>query len=131
MYETAHDVIKSLLRTEKGTNLLVENKYLFWVDKRSNKLQIKKAIEEVYKVSVLDVNTLNVKGKPKRVRYKLGKTHCHVIIPPLPTSVTFRSSKRYSCTWLNSQFTNSACSLNAVSTSKSVAPSGACTSYVA
>ena len=74
MYETAHDVIKSLLRTEKGTNLLVENKYLFWVDKRSNKLQIKKAIEEIYKVSVMDVNTLNVKGKPKRVRYKLGKT---------------------------------------------------------
>jgi len=74
MYENAYDIIKSLLRSEKGTLLLTENKYLFWVDKSANKIQVKKAVEEIYKVNVTDVNTLKVKGKPKRVRHKLGKT---------------------------------------------------------
>lgn len=74
MYESPHDIIRSLLRTEKGTRLMVENKYMFWVDQRSNKIQIKKAVEEIYKVHVRGVNTLGVKPKPKRVRYKLGKT---------------------------------------------------------
>ncbi len=74
MYESPHDIVKSPLRTEKGTRLLAENKYLFWVSKTSNKIQIKKAVEEIYKVHVTGVNTLGVKPKPKRVRYKLGKT---------------------------------------------------------
>jgi len=74
MYENAHDIIKSLLRSEKGTSLLMENKYLLWVDRAANKIQIKKAIEEIYKVNVTGVNTMKVKGKPKRVRHKLGKT---------------------------------------------------------
>ncbi len=74
MYESPHDIIKSLLRTEKGTRLMQENKYLFWVGERSNKIQIKKAVEEIYKVHVKAVNTLGVKPKPKRVRHKLGKT---------------------------------------------------------
>jgi large subunit ribosomal protein L23 len=74
MYDSPHDIIKSLLRTEKGTRLVSENKYVFWVDKRSNKIQVKKAVEEIYKVGVVSVNTLNAKPKPKRVRFKLGKT---------------------------------------------------------
>jgi large subunit ribosomal protein L23 len=74
MYDSPHDIIKSLLRTEKGTRLGSENKYVFWVDKKSNKIQVKKAVEEIYKVGVVSVNTLNVKPKPKRVRFKLGKT---------------------------------------------------------
>ncbi len=74
MYQSPHDIIKSILRTEKGTFLAAENKYMFWVSKKSNKIQIKKAVEEIYKVHVTGVNTLGVKPKPKRVRYKLGKT---------------------------------------------------------
>jgi len=74
MYESPHDIVKSLLRTEKGTSLMAENKYMFWVNDISNKIQIKKAVEEIYKVHVVKVNTLGVKPKPKRVRYKLGKT---------------------------------------------------------
>lgn len=74
MYESPHDVVKSLLRTEKGAVLSPQNKYLFWVKSSANKPQIKKAVEEIYKVQVTGVNTMRVKGKPKRVRYKLGHT---------------------------------------------------------
>ncbi|MDD5504474.1 MAG: 50S ribosomal protein L23 [Candidatus Omnitrophica bacterium] len=74
MYDSPYDIIKSLLRTEKGTKLVSENKYIFWVAKKANKIQIKKAVEGVYKVGVVSVNTSNVKPKPKKVRFKLGKT---------------------------------------------------------
>ena len=72
--KNAHDIIRSLLRTEKGADLLEENKYLFWVDKDANKIEIKKAVEEVYKVKVSGVNTSVMPGKNKRVRYIMGKT---------------------------------------------------------
>ncbi|MBI5123949.1 MAG: 50S ribosomal protein L23 [Candidatus Omnitrophica bacterium] len=69
-----HDIVKGLLRTEKGANIMPLNKYLFWVDKHSNKVEIRKAVEAIYKVKVDGVNTLNIKGKPKRVRYAMGRT---------------------------------------------------------
>lgn len=72
--KTSYDIIKCILRTEKGTKLMQQNKYLFIVDKLANKIQIKKAVEEVYKVKVADVNVMNMKGKPRRVRYQLGHT---------------------------------------------------------
>ena len=72
--KTSYDIVKSLLRTEKSTRLLTENKYLFLVDKFANKMQIKKAVEEIFKVKVTSVNVMNMSGKPRRVRYKLGKT---------------------------------------------------------
>jgi len=62
------------MRTEKGGNLLAQNKYLFWVDRSSNKIEIRKAVEEIYKVKVGSVNTLMVRGKLRRVRYQMGKT---------------------------------------------------------
>jgi len=68
-----YTIIKSLLRTEKSTRLEPEGKYLFLVDYRSNKLQIKKAVEEIYKVKVKDVNTIILPGKLRRVRYQLGR----------------------------------------------------------
>ncbi|MFH1063054.1 MAG: 50S ribosomal protein L23 [Candidatus Omnitrophota bacterium] len=67
-------IIKYVLRTEKGAILEPENKYLFCVDKKANKIQIKDAIEHIYRVKVLTVNTAVMSGKPKRVRYKAGKT---------------------------------------------------------
>jgi large subunit ribosomal protein L4 len=63
------------IRTEKAATLYEPyNKYLFLVDKYANKFQIKKAVEEIYKVSVRSVNSLISQGKMKRVRYQIGKT---------------------------------------------------------
>ena len=70
----ARSIIVSPLRTEKGTGLLPLNKYMFWVNKKSNKIEIKYAVEEIYKVKVAKVNTSTVRGKLKRVRYIQGKT---------------------------------------------------------
>ncbi|MDD5449506.1 MAG: 50S ribosomal protein L23 [Candidatus Omnitrophica bacterium] len=69
-----YDVIKSMLRTEKATLLLPRNQYIFWVDKRANKIQIKQAVEDIYKVKVESVNTTMQRGKLRRVRYVQGKS---------------------------------------------------------
>ena len=69
-----HDIVKGMIRTEKGANLMPLNKYLFWVAKNSNKIEIKKSIEDIYKVKVDGVNTVTMRGKSKRVRYAIGKT---------------------------------------------------------
>ena len=70
----SHDIIKALLRTEKSTLYEPKAKYLFLVDKTANKIQIKRAVEEIYKVKVKAVNTLVSCGKLKKVRYQLGRT---------------------------------------------------------
>ena len=67
-------VIKHLLITEKGSKLAPQNKYLFSVDKKANKIDIKAAVQEIYKVKVRDVNTMHVRGKKRRVRFKQGRT---------------------------------------------------------
>jgi large subunit ribosomal protein L23 len=60
-------VLKPLL-TEKGTRLKEEgNQYLFRVAKEANKIEIKHAIEHLFKVTVLDVRTTRVRGKVKRL----------------------------------------------------------------
>ena len=69
-----YEVLKRPLVTEKSAGLQIEGKYAFEVDSRSNKIQIKKAIEEIFKVKVTSVNVMTMKGKPRRVRYKLGRT---------------------------------------------------------
>jgi large subunit ribosomal protein L23 len=51
-----------------------QRKYLFHVDRRANKIEVKKAVEEIYKVKVQSVNTSIVRAKQKRVRQELGKT---------------------------------------------------------
>lgn len=70
----AYQIIKTPIRTEKGTVQAQENKYLFSVRNNANKIEIRKAVEELYKVKVESVNTVNMPGKQKRVRYQLGKT---------------------------------------------------------
>lgn len=70
----AYKTIKSLLQTEKSTGMLPENKYLFWVDKKANKIEIKKAVESIYNVTVTKVNTQIARGKRRRVRYVEGRT---------------------------------------------------------
>ncbi len=69
-----HDVVKGLIRTEKGSVLLPLNKYLFWVDTGANKIEIRRSVEDIYKVKVDAVNTVSMRGKLKRVRYAVGKT---------------------------------------------------------
>ncbi|MDD5194520.1 MAG: 50S ribosomal protein L23 [Candidatus Omnitrophica bacterium] len=72
---SSFSVIRSPLVSEKGTSLANLRKYVFWVDKRANKIDIKKAVEKVYNVKIDNVNSMTVKGKTKRVRWnKPGKT---------------------------------------------------------
>ena len=70
----AYKIVKSLLQTEKSTSMLPENKYFFMVDEKANKIEIKKAVESIYNVTVTGVNTQVSRGKKKRVRYIEGKT---------------------------------------------------------
>jgi large subunit ribosomal protein L23 len=60
--------------TEKSNALMAENKYTFEVHKSANKIQIRQAVEQVFKVKVLRVNTMNVPSKPKRMGAFMGKT---------------------------------------------------------
>ena len=69
----AYQVIRGLLRTEKGSMIMPLNQYLFLVDPKANKIQIRKALEEIYKVKVERVNTLHREGKLKRVRFHVGR----------------------------------------------------------
>lgn len=68
------NVIRTLLRTEKGTVQQADNKYFFAVQSGANKIQIRKAVEDLYKVKVLSVNTIVMAGKAKRVRQQMGLT---------------------------------------------------------
>lgn len=71
---TSYDIIKALLKTEKSTLAEPRGQYLFLVEKTANKIQIKHAVEEIYKVKVKGVNTSISIGKLKKVRYQLGRT---------------------------------------------------------
>lgn len=71
---TSYDIVKTLLRTEKGTKIEPQRKYLFKVAKEANKIQIKKAVEEIYNTKVGYVHTVIMPGKLKRVRQELGYT---------------------------------------------------------
>lgn len=67
-------IIKKVLITEKGTNLQEQNKYMLAVHPNANKIEIRKAIENHFDVTVTSVNTMNYKGKRKRMRTaKYGK----------------------------------------------------------
>ncbi|MGI5912039.1 MAG: 50S ribosomal protein L23 [Syntrophomonadaceae bacterium] len=68
------DVIIKPVVTEKSMNLLEDNKYTFIVHRSANKTEIKKAIESIFNVKVVSVNTINVKGKIKRVGRFVGRT---------------------------------------------------------
>lgn len=72
MIDDPYQVIKYPLVTEKST-LAQEffNTYAFVVDRRANKVEIKKAVERIFEVKVQKVRTQVRKGKPKRVRMKL------------------------------------------------------------
>jgi len=69
-------VIRRPLVTEKSTALAMANKYIFEVDLRANKPQIKDAVEKAFNVTVTDVNVMVMKGKPRGSR-RLGRRKTH------------------------------------------------------
>lgn len=70
----AQDIVLRPIVTEKSMNGLKDKKYTFEVAKDANKIEIKKAVEELFKVSVLSVNTINVRGRNKRMGVHTGLT---------------------------------------------------------
>ena len=70
----SHDIIIRPIVTEKSSRMMEENWYTFEVHSMANKIQIRKAVEEIFKVKVEKVNTINVKPKPKRMGAFQGKT---------------------------------------------------------
>ena len=70
----AEEIIIKPIITEKSSMDLQDGKYTFKVNKKATKVEIAKAVEKLFEVKVLNVNTMIVKGKSKRVRYVEGKT---------------------------------------------------------
>lgn len=70
----AQDIIKRPIISEKSMGLMAENKYTFMVHPKANKVEIKKAVEEIFKVKVDDVNTISMRGKQRRVGMNFGRT---------------------------------------------------------
>ena len=70
-----YQIIIRPLVTEKGTNLSEqENQYQFEVHPDANKVQVCDAVAQIYGVRVVNVRTINRKGKARRYRYKIGRT---------------------------------------------------------
>ena len=68
-------IIERPLLTEKSMDLSHHGKYTFRVAKDANKVEIRDAVHRIFKVDVVKVNTLNIKGKKRRVgRFKEGRT---------------------------------------------------------
>lgn len=67
------DILIRPFITEKTTSLMQDNKYTFVVPLKANKVEIRQAVEQVFKVKVLDVNTVRVMGKTKRMGRTQGK----------------------------------------------------------
>ena len=70
----ARDIIIRPIITEHSYDMIEKNKYTFEVARDANKVEIGKAVEELFGVTVKKVNTINVKPKKKRVRYIPGYT---------------------------------------------------------
>ncbi|MBC8366691.1 50S ribosomal protein L23 [bacterium] len=68
-----HQIIRRILQTERSSALMAHNKYVFEVDRRADKPQIKRAVEAMFKVTVSDVRTMNVRGKIKTMGRFSGK----------------------------------------------------------
>ena len=69
----AEEVIVRPIVTEKSNDELQQGKYTFEVNKKATKIDIAKAVEKLFEVKVLKVNTMTVKGKTKRVGVHVGK----------------------------------------------------------
>ena len=92
----ADKVILEPLLTEKTNHMRESHQYAFRVDPRANKLQIRAAVEELFEVHPTRCTIINVKPKPKRVRYKKGYTaswkKAVVTLPPGETIGIFEGA---------------------------------------
>ena len=70
----AEDIIIRPVITEKSNDGIQEGKYTFEVNKKATKVDIANAVEKLFEVKVLKVNTMTVKGKEKRVNGRIGRT---------------------------------------------------------
>ncbi|SET57373.1 LSU ribosomal protein L23P [Natronincola peptidivorans] len=68
-----HDIVIKPLVTEQSMADIADKKYAFVVAKRANKTEVRKAIEKIFGVKVEKVNTLNMRGKVKRMGKNVGK----------------------------------------------------------
>lgn len=68
------DIIIKPIITEKSNMEMQAGKYTFEVNKKATKVDVKRAVEKLFNVKVLKVNTINVSGKEKRVGRNIGKT---------------------------------------------------------
>ena len=68
------EIIIAPIITEKSNDMVQQGKYTFKVNKNATKVEIANAVEKLFEVKVLKVNTISVKGKKKRVGYHQGKT---------------------------------------------------------
>ena len=101
------DIIVRPIITEKSGDGIQEGKYTFEVNKKATKVDIAKAVEKLFEVKVLKVNTMTVKGKEKRVGAHMGMTSdwkkAIVTIDTNPTEETYlakgakevKASKKY------------------------------------
>jgi large subunit ribosomal protein L23 len=69
----SRDILVKPLISEKSVEMMEHSKYCFKVDKRANKIQIAEAVEEIFKVKVMSVNTANYVGKNRRMGVYQGK----------------------------------------------------------
>ena len=70
----AREIVIRPVISERSMDMQELNRYTFEVAKTANKIEIAHAVEEIFGVTVLKVNTSNVKPKPKRIRYRKGYT---------------------------------------------------------
>jgi len=71
----AEDVIIAPIITEEASMRIQDGKYTFRVNKKATKIDIKNAVEKLFEVKVLDVNTISMRGKERRVGVHQGKTY--------------------------------------------------------
>ena len=71
-YEEGYKVLKSVHITEKATELAEKNQYIFKVFENTNKQEIKKVVESIYKVDVVSVRIINIHRKKKRLGKSIG-----------------------------------------------------------
>lgn len=74
MIKSYRDIIKNPVITEKSMEATTNNQYTFEVAEKANKIEIRKAVEDIFKVKVLKVNTSKVRGKERRLGRYSGKT---------------------------------------------------------
>lgn len=92
----ADKIIIEPLLTEKTNLLREQQKYAFRIDPRANKLQVQEAVERLFDVHPVNCRIINVKRKPKRVRYRKGYTaswkKAIVTLPPGETIGIFEGA---------------------------------------